>query len=95
MAGGNNRENGEGMSNGHQLSIQGELTLTSELVIHRTVRFSKSGDRRVLLTRRWVADERAPYVLFVMLNPSTANAVNDDPTMRMKTGDMNIDTTAT
>lgn len=70
------------MSNGHQFSIQGELTLTSELVIHRTARFSKSGDRRILLTRRWVADERAPYVLFVMLNPSTANAVNDDPTIR-------------
>jgi hypothetical protein len=57
-------------------------TITQELVIHREARFTKSGDRRIVLGRRWVDDEHAPYVLFVMLNPSTANAVKDDPTIR-------------
>lgn len=55
---------------------------TKEASIVRDARFTKSGDRRYLLTRRWVADEQSPYVLFVMLNPSTANAVKDDPTIR-------------
>lgn len=50
--------------------------------IIRDARFTKSGDRRFLLTRRWVEDPEAPYVLFVMLNPSTANDRIDDPTIR-------------
>lgn len=49
--------------------------------IIRDARFTKSG-RRFLLTRRWVADEATPFVLFCMLNPSTANATTDDPTIR-------------
>lgn len=50
--------------------------------IHRDARFAKSGDRRFLLTRRWAEAEDTPYVLFCMLNPSTANAEKDDPTIR-------------
>ncbi len=35
---------------------------------------------RYLLTRTW--DEAKPVILFVMLNPSTADAYEDDPTIR-------------
>ncbi|BDY04689.1 DUF1643 domain-containing protein [Ferrimonas sp. YFM] len=35
---------------------------------------------RYALTRVWDADK--PYVMFVGLNPSTADAVDDDPTIR-------------
>ncbi len=38
------------------------------------------GQYRYLLTRVW--DERKPGVTFVMLNPSTADATEDDPTLR-------------
>lgn len=55
---------------------------TPKDTIIREARITKSGERRFLLTRRWVPEEDAPYVLFVMLNPSTANAEKDDPTIR-------------
>jgi hypothetical protein len=42
--------------------------------------FDPTGRYRYLLTRIWDADK--PSVLFVMLNPSTANAEEDDPTIR-------------
>jgi hypothetical protein len=41
---------------------------------------SDCGQYRYSLTRIW--DESKPKVLFVMLNPSTADAYNDDPTIR-------------
>lgn len=40
---------------------------------------SDCGTWRYLLWRRWT---RGPYVLFVMLNPSTADAYSDDQTIR-------------
>lgn len=39
-----------------------------------------TGKYRYLLTRTW--DENLPPAVFVMLNPSTANAEEDDPTIR-------------
>jgi hypothetical protein len=57
-----------------------EIPPSAEMI--RTARFTKCGTKRFLLTRRWVAQEDTPYVLFVMLNPSTADAVGDDPTIR-------------
>lgn len=43
--------------------------------------FDESGRHRLLLWRRWEG-RHAPTVLFVMLNPSTADAAVDDPTIR-------------
>jgi hypothetical protein len=45
-----------------------------------------SGDRRYryALTRRW--DLSSPLACFIMLNPSTADAMADDPTIRRCTG---------
>ena len=39
---------------------------------------SDCGRYRHELHRMW--DEDRPKVLFIMLNPSTANAIHDDPT---------------
>lgn len=41
---------------------------------------SDCGKYRYSLTRIW--DESKPKVMFIMLNPSTADASNDDPTIR-------------
>jgi hypothetical protein len=41
---------------------------------------SECGDYRYALWRKW--DERLPTVLFVGLNPSTADDTHDDPTVR-------------
>ena len=38
------------------------------------------GNYRYLLRRKW--DDNAPKITFVMLNPSTADANQDDPTLR-------------
>lgn len=45
-----------------------------------TARLSPCGTYRYHLTRTWAADE--PVAAFVMLNPSTADAHEDDPTIR-------------
>lgn len=41
---------------------------------------SECGTYRWLLWREW--DAKKPYMVFIMLNPSTADAVEDDPTIR-------------
>jgi len=47
--------------------------------MHKTAKFSDCGRYRYSLTRTW---DGAPTVAFIMLNPSTADADNDDPTIR-------------
>ncbi len=42
--------------------------------------FSPCGKYRYVLWRKWEAD--GPYIMFIGLNPSTANADTDDPTIR-------------
>ena len=43
-------------------------------------KFSECGKHRLMLWRIW--DDEKPKVMFIGLNPSTANALNDDPTIR-------------
>jgi hypothetical protein len=47
--------------------------------IRSDARISRCGTYRYALWRRWAA---GPQVLFVMLNPSTADRSSDDPTIR-------------
>lgn len=42
--------------------------------------FDKSGKYRYLLWREW--DDEKPTCVFIMLNPSTADATTNDPTIR-------------
>ena len=46
----------------------------------RSAQFDRYGRYRYSLRRRWKGSGKP--VLFVMLNPSTANALTDDPTIR-------------
>lgn len=50
----------------------------------RSARISENGRYRYALLRRWAAD--GPVATFVMLNPSTADATIDDPTIRRCVG---------
>jgi len=50
------------------------------LSIERGAEFDPSGQYRYRLWRRW--EQSAPAIAFIMLNPSTANAERDDPTIR-------------
>jgi len=52
--------------------------MTNELC--RSADFSKCGTWRYTLIRQW--DDDLPRMLFVLLNPSTADATVDDPTNR-------------
>ena len=51
-----------------------------ELKVVKDAQFSKDGKHRFLLTRTW--DESKGLVMFIGLNPSTANQEHDDPTIR-------------
>jgi hypothetical protein len=46
--------------------------------MQKTADFSPCRRYRYALTRKWA---EGPQVLFIMLNPSTADAMNDDPTI--------------
>jgi hypothetical protein len=50
----------------------------------RTALLSADGAYRYTLTRRW--GDRAPAVVWIMLNPSTADDAVDDPTIRRCVG---------
>jgi hypothetical protein len=57
-----------------------DLSVSSEISLERvSTRFSTCGKFRYLLTREFGGDSTC---LFVMLNPSTADATQDDPTIR-------------
>lgn len=49
--------------------------------VKRWADISACGRYRWLLGRQWSADETLPWMHFVMLNPSTADAELDDPTI--------------
>ena len=51
----------------------------SRLAPSSSASISRCGEYRYLLTRRW---SEGPTATFVMLNPSTADASRDDPTIR-------------
>ncbi len=48
--------------------------------IQRTASFDVTGQYRYSLSRHWQA--KGPHAVFVMLNPSRADAERDDPTIR-------------
>lgn len=50
--------------------------------IHRTATFSDDRRYRYRLTRVWQNHHAPELLVFVMLNPSTADADQDDPTIR-------------
>lgn len=56
--------------------------LVPESPIKTTAIMSECGAYRYALGRHWTLDESAPSVLFIALNPSTADASQDDPTVR-------------
>lgn len=56
------------------------ITPGARPIQHRTAELSRCGRYRYRLTREW--DDARPPATFVMLNPSTADAEEDDPTVR-------------
>lgn len=56
---------------------------SSDLLGSSTAILSADGTYRYLLTRTWSA---APPMTWIMLNPSTADGLSDDPTIRRCTG---------
>lgn len=52
--------------------------------VRRWAELSADGEHRLVLGRQWSAD--LPLVAFIGLNPSTADATSDDPTVRRCVG---------
>lgn len=52
--------------------------------LHSSAHISEDGRYRAQLRRTW--DERKEPAVFIMLNPSTADALQDDPTIRKCVG---------
>lgn len=50
--------------------------------MRKRAQLSKCGAFRYTLERNWSGDDSAPYVCWIMLNPSTADHVEDDPTIQ-------------
>lgn len=66
-----------------QPAEQTVLELADGVTSPRSALLSPDGTYRYRLDRRWGT---APSAVFVMLNPSTADATNDDPTIRRCVG---------
>ena len=60
------------------------LVRDTDLTGHSEAVFSADGTYRYLLVRRW--DQPGPAMTCLMLNPSTADALADDPTIRRVLG---------
>lgn len=58
----------------------GEAVTTTDMLMDRGAELSECGHYRYSLWRIW--DTSKPPVLFIGLNPSTADATTDDPTIR-------------
>lgn len=56
--------------------------MKASLFIQGDANFSPCGKYRWTLDRIWAPEERKPWIGWVMLNPSTADAMIDDPTIR-------------
>lgn len=56
-----------------------DIELMSDLLTESDAVISECGTYRYMLSRRWA---HGPTCVFVMLNPSTADASQDDPTIR-------------
>jgi hypothetical protein len=65
---------------GHHLTVQTGAAATLDGSHGRLAAFDAAGTHRFALTRRW--DTGGRTALFVMLNPSTADAATDDATLR-------------
>ena len=61
-------------------NFQSDMFLPDAKPLNSGAELSECGKYRYSLTRIW--DETKPKVMFIMLNPSTADANNDDPTIR-------------
>jgi hypothetical protein len=61
----------------------GKVKLALEAGIESSAQFSACGKYRVTLTRKWLSETARPgYVLWIGMNPSTADASFDDPTVK-------------
>lgn len=54
--------------------------------VRRFADISREGTYRYFLGRHWGEDQLEPTLAFIMLNPSTADAMEDDPTIRKCVG---------
>lgn len=63
-----------------KLSTEQETPAIAKPLVIASAVMSECGKYRYSLSRIW--DDSKPKVLFIMLNPSTADAENDDPTIR-------------